>query len=111
MPWKPHGSYETSGLRVGGINNIFGYVDRDLILTNRISDNASFRSSDTYTRSLLLSLISTMDWDLISSYVGLLSLATVSIYAGAFGSLPVCDQRSVSSTKLNVRHRKPLENR
>jgi minor histocompatibility antigen H13 len=28
------------------------------------------------------------DWDLLSSYVGLLSLATVSIYAGAFGSLP-----------------------
>jgi len=29
-----------------------------------------------------------MDWDLLSSYGGLLSLATVSIYAGAFGSLP-----------------------
>ena len=30
------------------------------------------------------------DWDLLSSYAGLLSLATFSIYAGAFGSLPVC---------------------
>jgi hypothetical protein len=32
-----------------------------------------------------------MDWDLLSSYAGLLSLATVSIYAGAFSSLPVRD--------------------
>jgi len=31
-----------------------------------------------------------MDHDLISSYVGLLSLATLAIYAGSFGSLPVC---------------------
>ncbi|KAI0087979.1 signal peptide peptidase-domain-containing protein [Irpex rosettiformis] len=29
-----------------------------------------------------------VDWDLLSSYAGLLSLATFSIYAGAFGSLP-----------------------
>jgi minor histocompatibility antigen H13 len=28
------------------------------------------------------------DWDLISSYAGLLSLAAVSVYAGAFGTLP-----------------------
>jgi len=81
-----------------------------MMFTNRIS-RLQVSQCDTYTRSLLLSLISTMDWDLISSYVGLLSLATVSIYAGAFGSLPVCDQRPlVSSTKLNARHRKPLEN-
>jgi len=30
-----------------------------------------------------------LDWDLLSSYAGLLSLASFSIYAGAFGSLPV----------------------
>lgn len=30
-----------------------------------------------------------VDWNLLSSYAGLLGLATVSIYAGAFGSLPV----------------------
>ncbi|KDR75926.1 hypothetical protein GALMADRAFT_248732 [Galerina marginata CBS 339.88] len=29
-----------------------------------------------------------VDWDLVSSYAGLLGLATVSIYAGAYGSLP-----------------------
>lgn len=31
-----------------------------------------------------------IDWDLLSSYAGLLGLATFSIYAGAYGSLPVC---------------------
>jgi len=31
-----------------------------------------------------------VDWDLLSSYAGLLGLATFSIYAGAYGSLPVC---------------------
>ncbi|TFK25726.1 hypothetical protein FA15DRAFT_668246 [Coprinopsis marcescibilis] len=31
---------------------------------------------------------SNVDWDLLSSYAGLLSLATLSIYAGSFGSLP-----------------------
>ena len=36
-------------------------------------------------------MFSNMDWDLLSSYAGLLSLATASIYAGAFGSLPVRD--------------------
>lgn len=30
-----------------------------------------------------------VDWDLLASYAGLLSLATLSIYAGAYGSLPV----------------------
>ena len=29
------------------------------------------------------------DWDLLSSYAGLLSLATFSVYTGSFGSLPV----------------------
>ena len=29
------------------------------------------------------------DWDLVSSYAGLLCLATLSIYCGALGSLPV----------------------
>ena len=29
------------------------------------------------------------DWDLISSYAGLLTLATCSVYAGSFGSLKV----------------------
>jgi len=29
-----------------------------------------------------------MDYDLISSYAGLLGLATFAIYAGSFGSLP-----------------------
>ncbi|KAI0341989.1 hypothetical protein BDW22DRAFT_1358101 [Trametopsis cervina] len=29
-----------------------------------------------------------VDWDLLSSYAGLLSLATLSIYTGSFGSLP-----------------------
>lgn len=30
-----------------------------------------------------------VDWDLVSSYVGLLSLATFCVYTGAYGSLPV----------------------
>ena len=33
--------------------------------------------------------MNTIDWDLLSSYAGLLSLATLSIYAGSYGSLPV----------------------
>lgn len=37
------------------------------------------------------------DWDLISSYAGLLTLATFSIYAGAHGSL-----------KVGTRHHKSL---
>ncbi|KAF9531605.1 signal peptide peptidase-domain-containing protein [Crepidotus variabilis] len=35
-----------------------------------------------------------IDWDLISSYVGLLSLATLSIYVGAYGSLPHANDTS-----------------
>jgi len=34
-------------------------------------------------------LVEDVDWDLLSSYAGLLGLATFSIYAGAKGSLPV----------------------
>ena len=30
-----------------------------------------------------------VDWGVLSSYGGLLGMATASIYAGAFGSLPV----------------------
>lgn len=30
-----------------------------------------------------------LDWDLLSSYLGLLTLATTSIYAGSLGSLTV----------------------
>lgn len=33
--------------------------------------------------------LKTVDWDLLSSYAGLLGLALFSIYAGAHGSLPV----------------------
>jgi len=32
--------------------------------------------------------LSGVDWDLISSYTGLLSLATFAVYAGSYGSLP-----------------------
>ena len=31
-----------------------------------------------------------VDWDLVSSYAGLLSLATFCVYTGAYGSLSVC---------------------
>ncbi|KAF8161064.1 peptidase A22B, signal peptide peptidase [Crassisporium funariophilum] len=37
---------------------------------------------------VLLDYLKGADWDLLSSYGGLLSLAVVSIYAGAYGSLP-----------------------
>ena len=40
------------------------------------------------TRQLLYIRFLLMDWDLISSYFGLLTLATGTIYAGAFTSLP-----------------------
>jgi hypothetical protein len=30
-----------------------------------------------------------IDWDLLSSYGGLLSLATLSIYVGSYASIPV----------------------
>ncbi|KII92377.1 hypothetical protein PLICRDRAFT_154841 [Plicaturopsis crispa FD-325 SS-3] len=39
-----------------------------------------------------------LDWDLLSSYAGLLSLATISIYAGAFGSLPKTPQKVSGNT-------------
>lgn len=44
------------------------------------------------------------DWDLISSYVGLLVLAIGSIYAGAFGSLsiPRKDEQQESSDRLSA---------
>jgi len=41
-----------------------------------------------------------MDWDLISSYVGLLSLATLSIYAGAFGSLSKTPRKPLDAAGL-----------
>jgi len=41
------------------------------------------------------------DWDLISSYAGLLCLASVSVYFGAFGSLPT-PPRTRPATKQNL---------
>lgn len=48
-----------------------------------------------------------IDWDLLSSYAGLLSLATFSIYAGSFGSLPVHQNRLYADlvTQLHYRNR------
>lgn len=40
------------------------------------------------------------DWGLLSSYAGLLTLATGSIYAGAFGSLPVCSSVFLKASLL-----------
>ena len=39
--------------------------------------------------SQLLVAESMSDWDLLSSYAGLLTLATFSVFAGSYGSLPV----------------------
>ena len=54
-----------------------------------------------------------MDWDLLSSYAGLLSLATASIYAGSFGSLPVGDPQidhiSKNSMVNTIHNRNPHE--
>jgi len=36
-----------------------------------------------------MDILEKADWDLLSSYAGLLSLAVFSIYAGAHSSLPV----------------------
>jgi hypothetical protein len=53
-----------------------------------------------------------MDWDLLSSYAGLLSLATVSVYVGSCGALPVSDQCSaVTPTNVRVHHRNPYGSR
>lgn len=41
------------------------------------------------------------DWDLLSSYAGLLVLATFSIYAGAFGSLPVSVTKGFNGFQLS----------
>ncbi|EGO00270.1 hypothetical protein SERLA73DRAFT_180769 [Serpula lacrymans var. lacrymans S7.3] len=41
-----------------------------------------------------------IDWDLLSSYAGLLSLASISIYAGAFGSLPKRPRKPLSTPKV-----------
>lgn len=44
----------------------------------------------SHARPLLLPATMPVDtWDLLSSYTGLLGLATASIYAGAHGALPV----------------------
>ncbi|KAG6378206.1 signal peptide peptidase-domain-containing protein [Boletus reticuloceps] len=40
-----------------------------------------------------------IDWDVVSSYAGLLCLASVSIYCGAFGSLPISPHERTGSTK------------
>ncbi|KAH7914137.1 signal peptide peptidase-domain-containing protein [Hygrophoropsis aurantiaca] len=40
-----------------------------------------------------------IDWDLISSYAGLLSLASISVYAGAYGSLTKPPKKSTDSSK------------
>jgi hypothetical protein len=48
-----------------------------------------------------------VDWDIISSYGGLLALAVFAIYAGSHGSLPVCVSSSLSFSLLYfqlVRH-------
>src|SRR5437016_3943445 len=39
---------------------------------------------------IIMEGLADVDWDLLSSYAGLLGLATFSIYAGAYASLPVC---------------------
>jgi hypothetical protein len=44
-----------------------------------------------------------MDVDLISSYAGLLSLATSSIYAGSIGSIPVRFTFTMKELKLSTR--------
>ncbi|KAF8441531.1 signal peptide peptidase-domain-containing protein [Boletus edulis BED1] len=40
-----------------------------------------------------------IDWDVVSSYAGLLCLASVSIYCGAFGSLPIRPHERTDPTK------------
>lgn len=47
------------------------------------------------------------DWDLISSYVGLVCLASISIYCGAFDSLPVRQYDHVDSTPFEPDSRPP----
>jgi minor histocompatibility antigen H13 len=42
------------------------------------------------------------DWDLISSYAGLLCLASISIYAGAHGSLPTPKKQKSNETDKSV---------
>ena len=46
-------------------------------------------NKQTAPEQVIHTLMLDLDWDLLSSYAGLLSLASLSIYAGAFGSLPV----------------------
>lgn len=45
--------------------------------------------------SVALGGMAGLDWDLLSSYAGLLSLATFSIYTGSYGSLQVSDSGSI----------------
>ncbi|KAF9222506.1 hypothetical protein BS17DRAFT_782953 [Gyrodon lividus] len=43
-----------------------------------------------------------VDWDLISSYAGLLGLASFSIYCGAFASLPTSPEKLIASEKCSL---------
>ncbi|KAI0812793.1 signal peptide peptidase-domain-containing protein [Irpex lacteus] len=45
-----------------------------------------------------------VDWDLLASYAGLLSLATLSIYAGAYGSLPPFKQKAKDGETVTAEH-------
>jgi hypothetical protein len=48
---------------------------------------------------LTAAIVKDVDWDLVSSYVGLLSLATFCVYTGAYGSLPVSICLTLSKDK------------
>lgn len=57
---------------------------------------ASLKTCSRFDHRPRLSRMPGQDWDLLSSYAGLLSLATLSVYCGAYGSLKVSfetDQR------------------
>jgi len=43
-----------------------------------------------------------VDWDLISSYAGLLGLASISIYCGAFASLPTNPKKPIAAEQCSL---------
>jgi len=60
-----------------------------VIFGGRRCRHPSFRNSHTCSTSTPSVMSLGTDWELVSSYAGLLALAVSIIYSGSYGSLPV----------------------
>ena len=85
-----------SSYSAAGVRRTRSAHSRSLRTLNSYAFSLFFRSerphSATRASSIMDQPASSTDWDLLSSYAGLLVLATLSIYSGSYGSLPVSSQ-------------------